>query len=55
MKKCTICGVCVSNLRKHVARNRCSKQHIRKGEDKRLKQLRRDKIAKEKVFYKDTT
>lgn len=55
MPKCSDCGVQVSNLRKHKARNRCSQQHIRKNKDKRDKQIMRDKIAEKKVFYKDTT
>ena len=29
IKICPICGIVVSNLRKHKARNRCDKQHIR--------------------------
>lgn len=54
MPKCPDCGVQVNNLRKHKARNRCEYQHIRKSLEKRRKQIMREKLAKEKVFYKNT-
>lgn len=47
-KVCPKCGVVVSNLRKHKARNRCQVQHIRKPE--RKKQLRLEKIIKQMKF-----
>jgi len=37
-KVCPVCGTIVSNLRKHLSRGRCSKQHIRKKKDKEMKQ-----------------
>jgi len=36
-KVCPDCGVVVGNIRKHKARNRCTKQHIRKEIKETLK------------------
>lgn len=47
-KVCPECGVVVSNLRKHKARNRCKVQHIRK--DIRKKQLAIQKTTKQ-LYY----
>jgi len=54
MPKCSNCGVQVNNLRKHKARGRCETQHIRKDDGKRKKQIMREKLAREKVFYKNS-
>ena len=53
MPKCPDCGVQVNNLRKHIARGRCERQHIRKDLEKRRKKEMREKLAREKVFYKN--
>ena len=55
MPVCNECGVQVKNLRKHKARGRCKAQHVRKDRDKREKQIMREKLAREKVFYRDIT
>ncbi len=55
MPRCPECGVQVNNLRKHIARDRCKQQHIRKMKEKRDKQMEREKIAKEQVFYRNPT
>ena len=39
--KCPKCGVYVSNLRKHKARDRCSMQHIRYDKRRFLKLIKK--------------